>query len=233
MFGRRRKKRAKSGADDTAPAVSPRPGPVTEPAKAEDKYRAQGPWDVSEESPDTQRVDLGALRIPVGADIEVQVNVAKQQNRVIGVTVVNGQTALQVQPFAAPKSSGLWDEIRGEIAAEIAQSGGKSEEFDGTFGPELRTLLPVPGKTNDKGQQLVQPARFIGVDGPRWFLRGVVRGEGAIRPEAAARIEEIFAGIVVVRGGQPIPPRDLLELRLPPQARPTPKAAAPPAEGGK
>lgn len=226
MFGRRRKKNAKSGADDTIPAVAPRQSPVTEPAKEEDRYRAQGPWDASEKSSEVQRVDLGALRVPVGPDIEVQVNVAKQQNKVIGVTIVNGQTALQVQPFAAPKSSGLWDEIRGEIAAEIAQSGGKSEEFDGTFGPELRTILPVPGKTNDKGQQLAQPARFIGVDGPRWFLRGVIRGEGSVRPEAAARIEEIFAGIVVVRGELPVPPRELLDLKLPQQARPVPGTAA-------
>ncbi|GAA3973644.1 DUF3710 domain-containing protein [Thermobifida alba] len=227
MFGRRRKKKAGSRVDDVPPAVAPRHTPVTEPVKEDDKYRAQGPWDVSEEVPEMQRVDLGALRVPVGPDIEVQVNVAKQQNqnRVIGVTIINGKTAMQVQPFAAPKSTGLWSEIREEVTAEIARSGGKSEEFDGTFGPEVRAIVPVPGRTNEKGQQLAQPMRFIGVDGPRWFLRGVIRGEGAVRPEAAARIEEIFAGIVVVRGHQPIPPRDLLELTLPRQARPVPGKA--------
>lgn len=73
--------------------------------------------------------------------------------------------------------------------------------------------------------------RFIGVDGPRWFLRGVIRGEGAVRPEAAARIEEIFAGIVVVRGHHPVPPRDLLELRLPNQSRPAPGQVAVPKPG--
>ncbi|KUP97667.1 DUF3710 domain-containing protein [Thermobifida cellulosilytica] len=221
MFGRRRKKKAKSRVDDIPPAVAPRHAPVTEPTKEDDRYRARGPWDVSEEVPEMPRVDLGALRVPVGPGIEVQVNVAKQQNqnRIIGVTIINGKTAMQVQPFAAPKSTGLWTDIRKEVVAEIARTGGKSEEFDGTFGPEVRAIVPMPGRTNEKGQQLAQPMRFLGVDGPRWFLRAVIRGEGAVRPEAAARIEEIFAGIVVVRGYHPIPPRDLLEITLPKQGK--------------
>ncbi|GAB3211888.1 DUF3710 domain-containing protein [Marinactinospora thermotolerans] len=221
MFGRRRKKSGRSDAADTAEAVQAleRHSPVKEPTKPDDRFRAQGPWDVSEKFPEVQRVDLGALRVPVGPDIEVQVNVAKQHNKVIGVTIVNGKTALQIQPFAAPKSSGLWEEVRDEIRQEIAQTGGRVEDFEGTFGPELRAVVPVPGKKNEQGHQLGQPARFIGVDGPRWFLRGVIRGEGAVRPDVAARIEEIFAGIVVVRGDMPVPPRELLELALPPQAK--------------
>ncbi|GAA3758023.1 hypothetical protein HDA32_001866 [Spinactinospora alkalitolerans] len=226
MFGRRRKKSGKTGAadaagtDELAEAIE-RHSAVTEPAKSDDRFRAQGPWDVSENAPEAKRVDLGSLQVPVGPDIEVQVNVTKQQNRnaVIGVTVINGKTALQVQPFAAPKTSGLWNEVREEISAEISQSGGKVEDFDGTFGPELRAIVPMPGKTNEKGTPLGQPARFIGVDGPRWFLRGVIRGEGAVKPDVAARVEEIFQNIVVIRGDQPIPPRDLLELKLPPNAK--------------
>ncbi|GLU49026.1 DUF3710 domain-containing protein [Nocardiopsis ansamitocini] len=219
MFGRRGKKNVKSGANDIAPPVPSGHSAVVEPTKDDDRHRLQGPWDTSEDSPELPRVDLGSLRIPIGSDIEVQVNVAKQNNKVIGVTVLNGQTALQVQPFAAPKTTGLWEEIRAEISAEIAQSGGKSEDFQGTFGPELRAIVPMPGKTTDEGRQLGQPARFIGVDGPRWFLRGVIRGEGAVKPDVAARIEEIFAGIVVVRGDNPVPPRELLELKLPQQTQ--------------
>ncbi|MFC7327370.1 DUF3710 domain-containing protein [Marinactinospora rubrisoli] len=230
MFGRRHKKRDSNGAANGAAGdlagVVERPGTVAEPNKPEDRFRAQGPWDASEDAPETQRVDLGGLLVPVGPDIEVQVNVAKPHNRVIGVTVVNGKTALQIQPFAAPKTSGLWDEVRAEISAEITQSGGKVEDFEGTFGPELRAIIPVPGKKTEQGHQLGQPARFIGVDGPRWFLRGVIRGEGATQPAVAARIEEIFQNIVVVRGEMPIPPRELLELKLPPQARPTATPAA-------
>ena len=58
-------------------------------------------------------------------------------------------------------------------------------------------------------------ARFIGVDGPRWFLRGVVGGAAATDVEAAAQIEDLFRSIVVVRGTTPMPPRDLIPLRMP------------------
>ena len=58
-------------------------------------------------------------------------------------------------------------------------------------------------------------ARFIGVDGPRWFLRGVVTGDGAVNAEAAAEIEDLFRSVVVVRGSTPMPPRDLIPLHMP------------------
>jgi hypothetical protein len=45
-------------------------------------------------------------------------------------------------------------------------------------------------------------ARFVGVDGPRWFLRGVIGGAATTDVEAAAR-EDLFRSIVVVRGGSP------------------------------
>jgi hypothetical protein len=69
-------------------------------------------------------------------------------------------------------------------------------------------------------------ARFIGVDGPRWFLRGVFGGEAALNREAAAGLEELFRKIVVIRGDNPMPPRDLLQLRLPKDAAgPAPQGA--------
>ena len=55
----------------------------------------------------------------------------------------------------------------------------------------------------------------MGVDGPRWFLRGVLTGEAAVHPEAAGELEEAFADIVVVRGSEARPPRALLPVQLP------------------
>jgi hypothetical protein len=74
----------------------------------------------------------------------------------------------------------------------------------------------VPG---DPPQSGLQPIRFLGVDGPRWFLRGVITGPAAERPEVAAPFEEIFAGLVVARGDHPVPPRELLDITLPEEAR--------------
>ena len=61
--------------------------------------------------------------------------------------------------------------------------------------------------------------RFVGVDGPRWFLRGLFTGPAAAGGEQADLLEEVFRDIVVVRGDHPVPPREILELRLPPEAR--------------
>ncbi|MFC6234356.1 DUF3710 domain-containing protein, partial [Leucobacter soli] len=69
----------------------------------------------------------------------------------------------------------------------------------------------------------VRVARFVGVDGPRWLLRGVIMGRATVDAEARAKIDEIFRETVVVRGDQPMPPSELLLLTMPagvPQAGP-------------
>ena len=73
--------------------------------------------------------------------------------------------------------------------------------------------MPVAaGADGAAGKRL---ARFVGVDGPRWFLRGVIGGAATGDVEAAAQVEDLFRSIVVVRGGSPMPPRDLIPLRMP------------------
>ncbi|GAB3452504.1 DUF3710 domain-containing protein [Streptomonospora sediminis] len=221
MFGRRRKKKAGQGADAAADGTGAadfpgRPADPPEPEKDADRHRVDGPWDAAEQPPaEVQRMDLGAVRIPVRAGVEIQVNVAQQQNRIIGVTLRTQRSALQVQPFAAPKSSGIWDEMREELRTQVTSQGGKVEDFDGTFGPELRAVVPVSGRTDDQGRRLGERVRFIGVDGPRWVLHGVIRGEGASKAEAMAEVEELFQQVVVVRGENPAPPREMLPIVVP------------------
>ena len=77
---------------------------------------------------------------------------------------------------------------------------------------ELLAEVPVTGADGATGKRL---ARFVGVDGPRWFLRGVIGGAATSDIDAAAKIEDLFRSIVVVRGGTPMPPRDLIPLRMP------------------
>jgi hypothetical protein len=57
------------------------------------------------------------------------------------------------------------------------------------------------------------------VDGPRWFVRGLFTGPAAERGEPAGLLEEVLRDVVVIRGEHPVPPREILELRLPPEAR--------------
>jgi hypothetical protein len=197
-----------------------------------------GPWDSEAESvPEMERVDFGAIQVPIGEGIEIQVNVeAVEQDaegnpvggRIVAITVVHGESGLQVQPFAAPKKNGIWDEIRRETAEEIKQAEGDTQEAEGPFGTELHGMVPVaiPEEMTDQVPPDIaeqgfgwQPVRFLGVDGPRWFLRGVLSGAALEDPEQARMMEEVFQHIVVARGDAPMPPRELLELTLPAEAQ--------------
>jgi hypothetical protein len=133
---------------------------------------------------------------------------------------------VQLQVFAAPRTEGVWIDIRNEIAASITDSGGTAEVVTGPFGEELQTRMPQAGPD---GRTMFVPARFIGVDGPRWFLRAVVSGRAAIEPAAAAPIHELIRTAVIDRGDEAMPPRELLPLRLPEQAQPDVAPAEPEA----
>lgn len=172
-----------------------------------------GPWDANEPFPSRDRVDLGSLRVPVGPGHEIQLIMAEQQGA--WVTARYGESELQVQAFAAARNDALWDDVRAEIATEIASAGGSSSESDGLFGVALDAEVPAEPGNPGSGMRAV---RFIGVDGPRWFLRGLFSGPAASGGGDADVLEDVFRDIVVSRGEHPVPPRDLLELRLPPEA---------------
>lgn len=173
-----------------------------------------GPWDAAEVADPAAggRIDLGGVWIPGREGLEVRVEADQQSGEIIAVTLVYEDGALQLQPFAAPKSEGIWDEVRAEIRAGVTQQGGTADEVDGPLGPELRTKVPVRAQDGSSG---VQPARFLGVDGPRWFLRAVVTGRPAVEDGADAVLLELFRDVVVVRGSAPMAPRDPIPLRLP------------------
>jgi hypothetical protein len=179
---------------------------------APEDRESEGPFDDSEANPVRPYIDLGGVKILPRDGLQLRLEVEEETGRVVAVGLDYAGSTLQVQPFAAPRSTGLWHEIRAQIADQIQRQGGRTNERDGVFGPELVAQIPVaqpgvPGET--------RIARFIGVDGPRWFLRGVIAGDAAINPSAAADIEDLFRSVVVVRGSQPMPPRDLIPLRMP------------------
>ena len=215
--------RAAGGAAAPVAAVGTRPAPG-------------GPWDESEVDGLGRRVDLGAIWLPGVVGMELRMEIDKKTNQVTGVGVTLAGSALQVQAFAAPRTEGIWDEIRAEIAESVTKQGGSVDDLPGPFGRELLARLPV---RTPEGRTGHRPARFIGHDGPRWFLRGVLTGAAAVDPQQAAQLEALFADIVVVRGTEARAPRDLLALRLPgpgphgagPAGRRRPARARPPDPG--
>jgi hypothetical protein len=215
VFRRRRRGEAEPGVqDETAQDYLGSDEDGDGEADEAGRTGAAGPWDGAGAYPASERMDFGSLLIPVREGLEVQINMAEDQG--VWIAVIRGDNGLQLQAFAAPKTSGLWDEVRNEISEEIVKSGGESREENGPFGPELHARV----RTDEPGQRTqTQPVRFLGMDGPRWFLRGVISGPAARKPELAKAFEEVFADVVVIRGDHPAPPRDLLEIRLPDEAR--------------
>lgn len=184
--------------------------PTPPPAAPAD--RSNGPWDVSEVDGRDGRLDLGALWMRGVPSMELRLEVDQQTQVVNAATAVIGDSALQLQAFAAPRTAGLWEDIRAEIAAAVEQQGGTAEEHESDLGSQLRTRMPSAGPD---GRTVFAPATFVGVDGPRWFLRGVLSGRAAIDEAAAAPLLEVFRAAVVVRGTEPMAPRELLPLSLP------------------
>jgi len=160
------------------------------------------------------RLDLGCLRVPVlpGTEVRVEMNEAQQP---IAATIVHGTNSLQVLAFAAPRNGGIWDEVRTEIAESVRADGGQADETETDFGTELHTRVRAE---LTPGQVTEQQLRFVGFDGPRWFLRGVFSGPAASHPAQAQVLETVLTSIVVVRGTDPMAPRDPLQLRLPREA---------------
>ncbi len=185
-----------------------------EPKSAPADREINGPLDDSEANAVRPYVDLGGVKIVPRADLQLRLEVEEGTNRVVAVAMDYAGSTLQVQPFAAPRTSGLWAEIRDQIVDQIQKQGGTTRIAPGPFGPEVLAQIPanVDGET---GSRLV---RFVGVDGPRWFLRGVISGEAAVDPEAASYVEDLFRSVVVVRGNTPMPPRDLIPLHMPANA---------------
>lgn len=182
------------------------------PSKAAPANRAtEGPLDDSEANPVRPYIDLGGIKILPREGLNLRLEVEEQSKRIVAVGLDYADSSLQVQPFAAPRSGGLWDETRVQLRDQVRAQGGRVEERDGPLGKELLAEVPAPAS---EGSEL-RLARFVGVDGPRWFLRGVIGGAAASDPEAAAKVEDLFRSIVVVRGGAPMPPRDLIPLKMP------------------
>ena len=170
-----------------------------------------GPFDESEANPVRPYIDLGGIKVLPREGLNLRLEVEEQTKRIVAVGLDYAGSTLQVQPFAAPRSGGLWDETRVQLRDQVKAQGGRVEEREGSLGKEL--LAEVPAAANEgSGLRL---ARFIGIDGPRWFLRGVIGGAAASDPDAAAKVEDLFRSIVVVRGGSPMPPRDLIPLKMP------------------
>ena len=133
---------------------------------------AAGPFDDSEANPVRPYIDLGGIKVLPREGLNLRLEVEEQTKRIVAVGLDYAGSSLQVQPFAAPRSRGLWDETRVQLRDQIRSQGGRAEERDGPLGKELLAEVPATA-AEGSGMRL---ARFVGVVGPGWFLRGVIGG---------------------------------------------------------
>lgn len=172
-----------------------------------------GPFDSTEIESVRPYLDFGSLRIEPRPDVAISVEVEEGTSKVIAVTLDAHDSKLQLIAFAAPRSEGIWSDIRAAIAQNVEAQGGEIEEGYGAVGVELRARLPL---VDDQGRPAgFRLARFIGFDGPRWCLRGTVSGAALLDPKASNEINELFRSVIVHRGEVPLPPNEPLPLSVP------------------
>lgn len=231
LFGFGKKKRqsedaqqaAEEQAVDEAAAQAQEVMELPEPSAVyEGRGDERGPWDVDDEDvPDyDDYLDLGSYYLPFLQGIELRVKTNRATQQVLGSTITYGSSSLEIEAFAAPKTMGLWDDVR----ADLIEANKAASEVDGVFGTELSLPVVVKG-----GRKVL--TRIVGVDGPRWMLRGIFSGKAATDPEhdETKALNEFFANIVVERGDDPLAPRDLIPMH-PPVAPAERKAAKEAAE---
>ena len=194
-------------------------------AEYEGRGDERGPWDVEDENvPDYEEyLDMGSYYLPFLKGIELRVKANRATQQVLGTTITYGSSSVEIEAFAAPKTLGLWDDVR----ADLIEANKDAKEVEGVFGTELALPVTVKG-----GRKVL--TRIVGVDGPRWMLRGIFSGKAATDPEGeeAKALNQFFADIVVERGDDPLAPRDLIPMHPPvaPAERKAAKAAAEEAE---
>lgn len=196
MFGRKRRGKDEDLVEETTTDIdTPETG--------------SGPYDAADAPDDeAEYLDLGGLRIPALAGLKVGIASDERGNTRPEVVISTDDSVMRLLACAAPRSEGIWDEVRAELAESLKTQGGKVVEVDdGPYGTELRSQQPA-------GQNDTVTVRFVGIDGPRWFLRVMFQGACATDPDAAGVLDECLRGVIVDRGIEAMPVREPLELRL-------------------
>ncbi|GAB3007500.1 DUF3710 domain-containing protein [Amycolatopsis acidiphila] len=184
--------------------AAPEPEDLGEDYEDPQPVFTDGPFDVADAPEDEiPRIDLGSVRVPVPDGSQVQVEMDPAAGGVRAVHVVTPQGQITVSAYAAPRSGGLWEEVGEELTEQLRKDGARVQPGQGEWGFELSALI---------GDVAL---RFVGVDGPRWMLRGVIAGPQSLAAEAPGVLRDIVRDTIVVRGDSPMPVRSPLPITLP------------------
>jgi hypothetical protein len=188
-----------------------------EPVEAVAADEADGPFDIDDfddpKDAELARLDLGSVLIPMPEAGQLQVELT-ESGVPSAVWVVTPNGRFTIAAYAAPKTTGLWREVAGELADSLRKDSAKVSINDGPWGREVVGVA-------------TGVVRFIGVDGYRWMVRCVVNGPHETIEALHEEARTALADTVVRRGDTPLPVRTPLPVQLPePMAEQLREAAA-------
>ncbi|MBO7671682.1 MAG: DUF3710 domain-containing protein [Aeriscardovia sp.] len=180
-----------------------------------------GPYDISDpDAPEGEYLDLGGLKILGKGGLSMRLIPSPDQKNIADLAFSYGSSSLQITLLASPRRVKFWQELRSDILS--SQKG--ATEKEGTFGPEVYFTTKVR-------EGLEIPTRIVGVDGPRWMLRGIFAGPAAEGGEEKDYLDDFFSTVIANRGTEPLAPGDPVPLVFPPQLLPQNMAKAAAGEG--
>ena len=204
MFGRKKK---------TAPSeveqVEELPRLADEDA---DIWSEPGPRNYGEVDTSEGYIDMGAILFPAVQGMQLRTQVADDGTTVLQILVVLGNSGIQMSVAAAPRSGGVWEELREEIRKGFEEQNAKVADIRTRYGDEL--LVDMPMQMPD-GRSATSRMRSLGREGDRWFARIDILGPAAANAEAGVDIEKVIDRIVVHRDDHPRTRLELLPVRLP------------------
>lgn len=175
----------------------------------------QGPFEFGPDFDTSTMLDLGSVFLPNIPGLEVHLDLDPRSGIGKSVSLHLNMTIAEVQVFAAAVNDDPWATMRDAIVSGLREQKVDCSVEMGRFGTEIHAVMPT---VDLDGNAHVQPVRFVGVRGSRWFVRAVISGDGAL-PKANlnsdAEIDEVISQLVINRGEEPLPPGERLVLRSP------------------
>ena len=163
-----------------------------------------------------ERVDLGGLLLAPSPGHELRLQVDEATQQVQSVLIAGAEGAVELRPFAAPRNGDLWDEIRPQIAEDMAAQRRQGRGARRCTRHRARRLGPGAGGRGQDGRAALadrrrqRPAVAAASHVPRFAGDQSRRGQDW---------EAVLGSVIVRRGSHAMPVGDPLPLTLPPQAR--------------
>ncbi|WP_297556060.1 DUF3710 domain-containing protein [uncultured Actinomyces sp.] len=170
-----------------------------------------GPFDISQRDVSKGYVDLGPLKFPAIAGIQIQ-PVFSPDKTILRMNAVIGNSVMQMMVIANPKSGGAAKEVLNATKAALEEQGTKVDVREGPWGAELVAQAVV--KTQD-GRDAIAPTRIFAIEGNRWALRIDLAGAALSDEKAWDPVAAVISSLVVERDGAPRAPLSVIPFTLP------------------